>query len=238
MVLVWALALGLACHEEPPPAPISVEVGKHRLEFRVPADWLHADHGREQRFEHEMAQISLGDLGPATPEGFANTIRDARDLFAANQWEDARALLDAAKPRRFFSSETRWKAVQEDWKTITRIRRRPEEAMNNSISAEVQWEVEASYHDLLVQISSLSRPDLESLAKSTLDDLGHDSQRGIALEEALAISGRPALRIDTWDRLSHRWRMSHANTSASHRGLSAIDDRCRRCGRSEYWSKP
>jgi hypothetical protein len=181
----------------------------HRIRFRVPDGWLHADHGREQRFENGMNQISLADLGPATPDGFARTLREAQTLFERNQWEDARTLLDASNPRRFFASQARWRSVEDAWKMVTRIRRDETEGANGAVGADVDWEVRGAFHDLLIQVSALPQPDLESLATSELHALGHDSLRDIASQEAMAISGRAAIRIETWDRLSHRGRRSH-----------------------------
>jgi len=206
------LLLGVACELTPSPAPPPTEarVGVHRVRFHVPPDgWLHVNHGLEQRFENETAHISFADIGPATPEGFAETLREARRLFDQNQWEDARTLLVATDPRRFFTSQARWESVKGLWGSVTRIRRKQGDGAPGAIDGDVAWKVNGAFHDLLVQVSSLRQPDLMTLSMSALTEFRHDSMRDIASQEAMAISGRPALRIDTWDRLSHRGRASH-----------------------------
>ncbi len=212
--LAALLLLAVACSPDAttPPQQSStiVDVGIHRIGFVVPPGWLHADHGMEQLFEQGMAHIRLVDLGPATPEGFAETLREALRLYEQNQWEDARTLLVSTNPRRFFASEKRWKSVQADWKSITWIRREETSAGGlGSVDGDVDWEVRGAFHDLLVQVSALRRADLSELAENALVELGHGAQRSIASEEAVAISGKPALRVETWDRLSHLGRQSH-----------------------------
>jgi len=209
---MWiALVTGIvACEPEAPPrAGIEVDIGVHVVAFEIPRDWHHVDHGREQLFELETAQISLADFGPMTAKGFAEIIRRARELFRSNQWEDARTLLMTTDPRRFFSSEVRWKSVRDEWKQITHIRRDEEAGESVGVSADVEWQVEGAFTQLLAEVNALRDPDFETVALRALEDIGHDEMRAIARTEAFALSGRPAMRIDTWDRLSHRGRRQH-----------------------------
>jgi hypothetical protein len=229
-VLALTLFVGLvACQPPPPPDPVVVALGEHRISFEVPEGWLHADHGREQLFENGMAHLTLSDLGAATPEGFAEIIREARSLFDSNQWEDARTLLVASHPRRFFAREARWKAVKDDWAKVTRIRRGASSGSKGGVSADVDWEVSAAFHDLLAQVAVLRPLDLDTLARAALVEMGHDELRAVASEFATSISGRPALRIETWDRLSHSGRQSHLFVLSEGRllciktGLGAFD---------------
>jgi hypothetical protein len=211
LLAVFVLLAG--CQTERTEESTVVELGIHRTRFVVPPDWLHADHGREQLFENRMARVTLADLGDASPEGFAETLREARSLFRHHQWEDARALLDGTDPRRFFPEETRWDEIEPHWKQVRHIRRR-EGVGENEIGAggiplSVVWDVEAAYHDLLVAVSSLSPLDLESLTRRALIGLRHDALRDIASERATSISGKPAIVIKTWDRLSHNGQRLH-----------------------------
>jgi hypothetical protein len=85
LLFAWLWLALAACHESTPEPPVEVDLGSQRASFRVPPGWLHMDHGAIQRFERQTAQISFSDLGPATPEGFADLLREARDLFDRNQ---------------------------------------------------------------------------------------------------------------------------------------------------------
>ena len=203
----WLLVTGLllvGCEVAPAKAPpTEVQVGAHRVRFVVPEGWLHVDHGREQILEREIAHITLSDLGPTMPEGFASILREARELFRRNQWEDAQTLLRRVDPRRLFSSEERWRSVETDWKKIIRIDRADDPTGLGAISKDVEWEVEAAFAKLLAEVGALRDLDLESIARRALGEIGHGEMRSIATLEATAVSGRPAIRIDTWDRLSH-----------------------------------
>ena len=96
--VVLAVAVACACAPEPP-IPTEVEAGVHRIAFRVPEGWLHFDHGREQRFERDLLQISIADLGPVSGAGYARVIERARDLLrhGPHRYEDATTVTPIAK---------------------------------------------------------------------------------------------------------------------------------------------
>lgn len=204
VVIMVFVAIG--CRPADHSTTTTVDLDRHRATFVVPSGWLHIDHGREQIFEKETARISIADLGPATPGGFRETLEEARDLFRDNQWEDARSLLIASNPRSFFPKTEQWNAMKDPWRIVTNIRRRKGENVLGDVSMEVSWEVENGFHDLLVAVGTMESPSLETLSLHALEELGYDSLRGIASQEATAISGRSARLIDTWDRLSHTGR--------------------------------
>ena len=111
-----ALALTtVGCRENLPAPPRQLSVGTHRLELQLPDDWLHFDHGSEQRFEHGIRQISLSDLGPATPAAFHREVLRARALFRGGQIEDSRARLARLEPRALFDSDRRWQSFRGSW---------------------------------------------------------------------------------------------------------------------------
>ena len=194
-----AVVLAVAC-APPPPDPVAVTVGVHEVELLVPDGWQHYDHGREQRFEKGFPQFTLADMGPATREGFKREIAYARDLYRRGQAADARDWLGRLRLRRAFPSEERWKVFVEPWNVVWRGGR----GRNGDAEA-----VERAYTAVLAQVSGLPDPDLPTIARVMLDEMGHDERHDIAEQEAMAIDGRAALRVDTWDRLSHDFRQRH-----------------------------
>ncbi len=166
-----------------------------------PPDWQHLDHGREQRFERGTHQISLADLGPATRDAFQREIARARELFRLGQVADSRTILEGLQIRRMFPSALRWQAFQPSWKIILRAgrERRP-------VGPEA---IDRAYTEVLVEVGALPRPDMTTLAQVALAQTGHDERRDVVLEQAMAIGGRGALLLDTWDRLNHQQRKRH-----------------------------
>jgi hypothetical protein len=171
-------------------------VGVHRLTFEVPDGWQHFDHGREQRFERGILQMSITDLGPVDGPAYARVIEGARELWRRGRWEDAHAVLAHLRPWEMFGSEAAWRSFRSAWNVVSR---------DGSPAAEV----EEAYREVLSQISARPRLDLETLADAALAELGHDERRSVAGRRRVAIDGREALRVDTWDRLSHQYQSRH-----------------------------
>lgn len=200
VVALCAVLLVCSC-AVPQPERVSVTIGVHEVELTSPPEWERYDHGREQRFERELNHISLADMGPATREGFRREIIHARELYRQGQLEDAREWLGMLNLEPAFPSKLRWVAFAAPWNQIRRagLGRVPLEP-----SA-----VESAYSAVLVEIDALPTPDMISLATSALKRIGHDERRDIAEQRAMAIDGRGALLIDTWDRLNHTQRLRH-----------------------------
>lgn len=193
VLLVAGLPL-CAC-SEPPPVPLSLKIGVHEVELIAPPEWEHLDHGREQRFDQGMSQISLADMGPVTREGFEREIVHARELFRQRQLEDARTHLNELLLRPAFPNKGRWESFATPWNIVRRAG-----AGLNTADPEV---IERTYAEVLAEIAALPTPDLPTITTAMLAKLGHDERYAIAEQQAMAISGRPALLVDTWDRLSH-----------------------------------
>jgi len=186
---------------EPAPELASMTIGVHEVAVELPIGWEHLDHGREQRFEESGAQISLADFGPITSDGFVREIGKARELYRTGQLEDARSLVNGLPLRAAFPNTARWATFETPWNVIRRAGLPAYPASSRSI--------EEAYTEALVEVRTLPSPSLRSLALATLAELGHNERRDIAHEEAIAVDGRAALSIDTWDRLSHTGRRRH-----------------------------
>ncbi len=201
LAVAVACACGVPPESEPAPDPtIDIEVGDHPIRVLVPEGWQHHDRGREHHFEQGSAYLAVTDLGPVTRAGLVAALRQSRSLHDAGQPADARVALADVEPRWFFTTKDRWYAVRSAWKVLT------EEPVNEPHEPRV---VESAYRFVLAQAEALVDRDFADIAHSYLEDFGHTSQRDVALEAAAAVSGRPALRIDTWDRLTHLWKRQH-----------------------------
>jgi len=187
---------------DPTPEPLSLTIGVHLVELESPPGWEHLDHGREQRFESDSSQISMADLGPVTSDGFVREILQARELYRRGQLDDSRAQLAELRLRPLFPSVQRWRSFTRPWNSI-----RLAGVGHHSEDPDL---VESAYSEVLGEIEALPQPNLPALAISALASLGHEEQRhDVASQEAMAVSGRAALVVDTWDRLSHAQRKSH-----------------------------
>jgi hypothetical protein len=198
--VLCGLLLTCACFA-PETDPVSVTIGVHEVQLVVPPEWQHYDHGREQRFEIELLRISLADMGPATPEGFHREIVHARELYRLGQLEDARTLLNTLQLRPAFPSKQRWTSFAIPWNKIRRV--------GLGRASLEPGAVESAFTEVLIEIEALPTRDIASLASVVLERTGHDERRDVAEQRAMAIDGRGALLIDTWDRLNHTQRFRH-----------------------------
>jgi len=198
IVVLLGVAGFAAC--DPPPAT-SLAVGVHDVELRVPEGWQHYDHGQEHRFENGFNQISLEDLGPATPEAYQREVALARALFERGQLADAREQLGGLAVRIAFPTEERWESFEEPWKLVSLAGHRGKPFNTEAVTL--------GYSEVLAQIGALPMCDLATTVTGILDRLDTTGMREIAEQEPLAIGGRDALRVDTWDRLSHDWRQRY-----------------------------
>ena len=198
--LALLLAAGCAGVPESPALPLAeVRAGVHLVRLHVPTGWQHADHGREQRFERGIAQISMTDLGPVSGAAFRREVNHARSLFRRGQVEDSRLHMQRLDMRRAVADDYRWEKLEQPWRRLCAIGQGREVSYH-----EAQWD----YEQLLAQLTMLPDPDLARLAHAVLAEL-EDARRGVAETEELDLDGRRALRVDTWDRLSHDFRKRH-----------------------------
>ena len=201
ITLMLIVAIVGACGDETEPTPpIEIAVGTHRISLLVPEGWQHQDRGRSHRFEQGSAFLIVSDLGPATRDGLVTALRQSRALYDAGQREDASVVLTEIDPHWFFTTRDRWDAVEPAWQAL---------ATRNMAAPPEPRVVQSAYRFVLAQAEALLDPDFAAISHTYLGDLGHTSQRDIAREIATSVSGRPALRIETWDRLTHLWKRQY-----------------------------
>jgi hypothetical protein len=190
----------LACatvQEEPP--PVRLTIGVHDIALRVPEGWQHLDHGLEHRFHRGLLHISMADIGPVTREGYLREIDHARELFRNNQAEDAKAHLGNLQLRSAFPGTRQWEAISDSWYV----------ARDGGLRRKTPWyDVEAAYDVVVKAVERLQTPDLPTLVERVFSSLDTGVHREIAEQHPVVIDGRPGMRVETWDRLSHDHRKS------------------------------
>lgn len=177
------------------PIPAVVDVGVHRVSFVIPSGWQHYDHGREHRLETSDGDIVLADFGPVTSEGYADVVRQARELYQRGQLDDARQRLRIVETGFGITDPALRASLVADLDPILREQPLPI--------------AEAAFDSFLDGLDRLPPMDLGWLAKEVLLDLDHGPRRDIEREERLVIDGRQARRILTWQRLTHDFRRRH-----------------------------
>ena len=197
---VVALALALAtvvagCIQSIPPD--RVEAGRHRVLLRPPPGWEHLDHGREHVFRSGEMSIVLEDLGPASREGLARELREARDVWLQGRRKDAYARVQAlhGPPLLFASPETR-AAFWGPWTDVSSLH---EAADSASIGRAL---------DALID-GTRSLPDVspEAMAGYAVGMASTSSPRGeTARQGPRVIHHASWYEVETWDRVTHLMR--------------------------------
>jgi hypothetical protein len=196
--LICLLAAACARTPEAPP-PVQVDVGIHDVSFQVPEGWEHLDHGRQHRFQRDLSQISATDLGPVATEGYLRELRRAHQLFLDDRLDDAFAHLSGIDLRPAFPDAQRRRAFIESWRKARDGGRSTDVTRHDAV---VAWE------RILGEVERLPVPDLAALVEERFPSIETAAHREIAERSPMQISDRPAVRIETWDRLSHDHRQS------------------------------
>lgn len=190
LMILGGMILAAACAR---PGPQLVEVGRHRLKLVPPRGWEHLDHGRQQLFRNGEAELLLEDLGPATPRGLVNELREARTLWLAGRRRDAFARVRELHglPMSPLPSQAR----ADFWKPWTDVTYVPEAADSAAIGI--------AFDELIREAQALPEVPIERLVGFVLEDFHDGDRREIAHQEAERIHGSQWLAIETWDRTSH-----------------------------------
>jgi hypothetical protein len=197
--IVLGCAIAAACGGGESTPPDRLVLGVHQVGLRVPEGWEHLHHGLEHRFHRGLLQLSLADVGPVTRDAYLREIEHAQALFQHGQVEDARAHLDRLDVRSRFPG-SHGSEFSRAWD------RARDGGLNRRLGVS---EVEAAYDEVLRQVEGLAPEGMGKLVERSLPKLDHGPQRDVAEEHPLIVDGRPGVRIETWDRLSHDHRKSY-----------------------------
>ena len=177
------------------PAPLSLQVGFHRVVVDAPQGWEHIDHGAEQLFKRNFDQILLNDAGPVTVAGFRQEVERAREVFRGGNLGQANDILNDLRWRSSFPSKDRWDTFHA---SLNRAR-----GIGPGRRQHDPFAVESAYTEVLLQLATLPQRNIATLAQELLADFEPVDRRTIRNEGPMVIAGRQAWRIDTWDRLNH-----------------------------------
>ena len=192
--LVVALLLTLLASCDRREAPRAFELGPHRGQVRVPAGWAALDHGRQWRLRKGEAELVLQDLGAAGPQGIRREVERARELWRVGRVDEARwRLRNVPVPRELFPTAVEREAFWAAWSAF----------LGDPAMVVPYAEIDPAFRDVLARVDALPPPDLPALADAGLKALGHDQRRDVKSRQALKVSGRDALDVETWNRLSH-----------------------------------
>lgn len=187
-------ALALAgCAQREQGSRRSLTLGEHHLSVRVPDGWRVLEFGREARMSYGAVTLTLGDLGPAGPEGIEREVERAHVLWKSGHDRDARWVLRRVPvPDDLFATQVERTAFWADWSEVLQA---PDDTDLDR--------VDEAFERIQEDIASLARPDPGALAGTIVRKIESSDRREVEATHPRLVSGRPAVVVRTWDRLTH-----------------------------------
>ncbi len=198
-LLAW-LCLNLGgCVEEPSSvqhaevATIQTEVGVHAVRFALPIGWQHLEQGSVQQLRGAGALLELQDLGSYSWSGIKAHIQQARSLSEQGKLLPAQERLKKLPDLQALFLETNdWHEIEHLWLLL--LHRQVSEGKAVAL---------ASYDALLRAIAYQTEINFEAVTTRLLAAEDPHGQREEAERTSLQVSGRRALQVTTWHKLSH-----------------------------------
>ena len=176
------------------PVVKETEVGRHHVRWLPPPGWEQLDHGRQQLFRRDEAQISLVDLGPATREAMIREIRAARELWRAGRKKDALARVRELRgPELTYAS---WQQRADFWRPWTDATYAPDR-MDEAA-------VETAFDALVDGVRKFDEPTEDVRLAYVFGLTADRPDREIRARNRRAIHGAEWLDVETWSRVSHQ----------------------------------
>ena len=190
-LLAWIAFVG--CQTRPTGTRQEVRLGEHHLSLRVPEGWRVLSFGREVRVSRGDVVLTLGDLGPAGPEGIQREVERARTLWKKGQLRDAQWVLKTVPvPDELFGTQVERTAFWADWSEVTSAG----EGANPDA-------VDEPFERIRANVAALARPEVQVLAGTVLDQVEPKARRDVEVSHPRLVAGREAVVYRTWDRLTH-----------------------------------
>lgn len=190
-LIAWIAFVG--CQTRPNGTRQDVALGEFHLSVRVPEGWRVLSFGREVRVSRGDVVLTLGDLGPAGPEGIQREVERAHTLWKNGQLKDAQWVLKTVPvPDELFGTLVERTAFWADWSAVA-----------NAEAGESPDAMDEAFERIRADVAAIQRPDPQVLAGTVLEKLEPKARRDIETSHMRLISGREAMVYRTWDRLTH-----------------------------------
>lgn len=184
---------------EPAVEWVDKKVGAHQLRFLVPKGWQYLDQGSTQTLRKDGAVLVLEDLGTYSKSGTAQHITQAQELYRGGDKLAAQEHLKRLPNlQTVFLKTDDWRHVEPHWRTL----------VHSQEQGQVERITEA-YDQTLLILSRQPETDFEAVANKLLRIEDRNRQRDIASRDIVSIDGRKAVRVETWDKLSHSMKTKH-----------------------------
>jgi len=192
LLALVALA-GVGCAKQDRGIRHELTLGEHHLSVRVPEGWKVLSFGREVRVSHGGVVLTLGDLGPAGPEGIQREVERARGLWKKGQLKDAQWVLKTTPvPDELFGTLVERTAFWAAWSEVTSV--------GEGVDPDA---VDEAFERIRENVAAIQRPDAQVLAGTVLETIEPKARRDIETSHKRLVSGREAVVYRTWDRLTH-----------------------------------
>lgn|GEM_PF-3120739 len=174
-----------------------VEVGRHVVLLDPPPGWEHLDHGREHVFRSGEMQVVLSDLGPASREGLARELREARDVWLQGRRKDAAARVQELHgPPLLLATAEQRAAFWRPWTDVTALH---DAADSGAIGRALDALIEGT--------RSLPEVTPEKMAGYAVGvSMVDAARREIHRQGPRDIHGSNWFEVETWDPVTHLMR--------------------------------
>lgn len=169
------------------------DVGVFQVSVATGPDWRHVDQGRRHLLRHDPVQLVIEDLGPVGRDGIRREIERARTLWRRGQVGEARSVMTMIPvASELFATPEHRRAFWDTWNEVS--------SAPDDIDAVAAGE---RFDRLLDAVAALRERPADQVIDDALATMGEDQRRRVAWRQRRMVSGRDAVVIQTWNRLSH-----------------------------------
>jgi len=192
LALLAAVALG-AC-ARPQPVRHTLTLDTQRISVAIPEGWEIVDRGNAVIVRKADMELRIETIGAVGPLGIRREVERARRLWQGGRDKDARWRLRTVRvPDALFASNAQREAFWDAWSEVSN-----EDAGYDAMGA--------GFEHVLENVAGLAPMGPDSLADAWLAEVDPRRLRDVATRQPRTVDGRPAIVLDTWQRLDHTQR--------------------------------